>query len=126
MLSRGYYLCDSRLVCPVDAVCRCHKLFLAKTGDVSTGVVVRRVRNSECACAVDQLIAGEGMTERGVIMLALTDKVELAILTDSVVAVRTYRSGILVLSLSECVGGRTVGTLSKWLDDLLAYEREKS
>ena len=79
----GDHLCRALFVVPVNAVCHLHKALFHKSGYVSAGVVVRCVYDTDAACVVYKLVAVKTVTHRRVVMLALADEVELAVLADS-------------------------------------------
>ena len=97
-----------------------------KSGHVSAGVVVGCVKYAELTSVVDKLVACKGVSERRVVVLTLTDKVELAVLTESEAAKSAKGCCALVLSFSESVGGSTVVVVGEHrLNYLSANEVEK-
>ena len=78
------------------AVGRADQLLFEPTGDLAAGVVVRRLGDAQPAGPLQQGIAGKGVSHRGVIMLALGDDVQAAVLADAEVAqARKRRQGRL-------------------------------
>ena len=126
LLGRSDDSVGSLVVAGENAVCRLNYSSLVKSGHVSAGVVVGCVKYAELASVVDKLVARKGVSERRVVVLTLTDKVELAVLTESEAAKSAKGCCALVLSFSESVGGSTVVVVGEHrLNYLSSYEVEK-
>ena len=91
---------------------------------MTAGVVVGRVGDSEGARLVDQAVAGEGVAEGRVIVLALADEVKLAVLADAEISARRNGSSLAACRLAEGIGGRARSDGGHRVDHLLTDKGE--
>ena len=96
------------------------QLLFEPASDVAAGVVVRGVGDAEPACPVNQVIARERMSQRRVIVLALGNEIEMAVLADPEIAQCAERGQVELGVRLELARGRPASRVSQPRPDLLA------